>query len=124
MIQSLVPLLSCIDCCTAHWPLLKFDSSHPILLRPSSSALQVVARQNIQEDGFASPRKVVSQASHRRRTADEQVATVNFYKKVANGNTFAPLAEKDERDASLDPSPELDNRGATVPDLDEGTHKR
>ena len=101
----------------------KPDSSLPFSFGSSGSALQV-ARQNILEEGFASPRKVVSQASHRRRTADEQAATEKFYKKVANGNTFAPLAEDAEQVATLESSPEVDNTGATVPDVDEGTHKR
>ena len=116
-------LLSCITCCSSNRPLHKPDSSLPFSFGSSGSASQV-ARQNILEDGFASPRKVVSQASHRRRTADEQAATENFYKKVANGNTFAPLAEDAVRGATLESSPEVDNMGATVPDLDEGTHKR
>ena len=121
----LVFLLSCIDCCTAHWPLPKSDSSHPILLPLSSSALQVAARQNIQEDDFAppSPRKV-SQATHRRRTADEQATRELFYKKVANGNTFAPLAEDAAQDESQESSAEVGSNEASVPDVDANAHKR
>ena len=122
----MVLLLSCIDCCTAHWLLRKSNSSRPIVLRLSSSALQVAARQNIQEDEFAppSPRKVVSQATHRRRTADEQATRAEFYKKVANGNTFAPLAEDAARDESQESSAEVDNNEASVPDVDANAHKR
>ena len=59
----------------------------------------------------SSPRKVVSHATHRRRTADEQAERAAFYRQLANGNSFTPLA-------SLS-SPEVENK-----DLEEGTHER
>ena len=92
------------------------DSSHPLSLGLSSSALQGAARQNNVEDGFVppSPRKVVTQATHRRRTADEQAERAAFYRQLANGNSFTPLAE----DASQS-SPEVENK-----DLEEGTHEK
>ena len=96
--QSLVFLLSCISCCIAHRPLRQSDSSHLFSLGLSSSALQGIARPNIDEDGFA-PRKVVTQATHQRRAADEQAGRETCYRQVANGNSFTPLAEDTERDA-------------------------
>ena len=73
---------------------------------------------------MSSPRKVVSQGTLRRRTADEQVARELFYRKVANGNTFAPLVEDAERDDSQESSAELNNRDSSVPDVDANAHKR
>ena len=77
------------------------NGSHLFSLGLSSSALQGTARQNIDEDGFAPPssRKVVTQATHQRRAADEQAGRGTFYRQVANGNSFTPLAEDAERDA-------------------------
>ena len=66
----------------------------------------------------------MSQSTHRRRTADEQAGRERFYRKVANGNTFAPLAEAAERDDSQESSAELDNRDTSVPDVDANAHKR
>ena len=66
----------------------------------------------------------MSQATHRRRTADEQVGRELFYRKVANGNTFAPLAEDPERDESQESSADLDNKTASVMDVGANAHKR
>ncbi|DBB18900.1 TPA: DNA mismatch repair protein msh7 [Trebouxia sp. C0006] len=48
-----------------------------------------------QEDGFAppSPRKVVTQATQRRRTVDEQAREEKFYQDLAHPNTFAALVD-------------------------------
>lgn len=47
------------------------------------------------EDGFAppSPRKVVTQATQRRRTVDEQAREEKFYQDLAHPNTFAALVD-------------------------------
>ncbi len=48
-----------------------------------------------QEDGFApySPKKVVSQAAQRRRTADEQAREERFHRDLAHPNAFAALVD-------------------------------
>ena len=57
--------------------------------------LQAAARLDNKEDGFAppSPRKVVTQAAQRRRTADEQAREAKFYQDLAHPNAFAALAD-------------------------------
>ncbi len=59
------------------------------------SFLQAAAGVDNKEDGFAppSPRKVVTQATQRRRTVDEQAREENFYQDLAHPNTFAALVD-------------------------------
>ncbi len=59
------------------------------------SLLQAAARMYSQEDGFApySPKKVVSQAAQRRRTADEQAREERFHRDLAHPNAFAALVD-------------------------------
>ncbi len=48
-----------------------------------------------QEDGFApcSPKKVVTQAAQRRRTADEQAREERFHRDLAHPHAFAALVD-------------------------------
>ena len=80
------------------------------------SFLQAAARLDNQEDGFAppSPKKVVTQAAQRRRTADEQAREERFHQDLAHPNTFAALAEHSVshvgEELSQGPLAEADNR--------------
>ena len=78
--------------------------------------MQAAARLDNQEDGFAppSPKKVVTQAAQRRRTADEQAREERFHQDLAHPNTFAALADDGVRhvgeELSQGPLAEADNR--------------
>ena len=63
-----------------------------------SSFLQAAARLDNQEDGFAppSPKKVVTKAAQRRRTADEQAREEEFHRDLVHPNKFAALADGEE----------------------------
>ncbi len=80
------------------------------------SLLQAAARMYSQEDGFApcSPKKVVTQAAQRRRTADEQAREERFHQDLAHPNTFAALADDSVHqvceELSQGPLAEADNR--------------
>ena len=79
------------------------------------SFLQVAAGLDNKEDGFAppSPRKVVTRAAQRRRTADEQAREEKFYQDLSHPNTFAALVDDSashlEDKLSQGPLAEADN---------------
>ncbi|KAL0052832.1 hypothetical protein WJX82_008384 [Trebouxia sp. C0006] len=60
-----------------------------------STPSQQDARMDSQEDGFApcSPKKVVTQAAQRRRTADEQAREERFHRDLAHPHAFAALVD-------------------------------
>jgi len=70
------------------------------------------------EDGFAppSPKKVVTQAAQRRRTADEQAREEEFHRDLAHPNKFAALADGEE--LSQGPLGEADDRLVPLSCLD------
>jgi len=80
------------------------------------SFLQVAAGLDNKEDGFAppSPRKVVTRAAQRRRTADEQAREEKFYQDLSHPNTFAALVDDSashlEDELSQGPLAEADNK--------------
>ena len=66
-----------------------------VKLLAEDTFLQAAARLDNQEDGFAppSPKKVVTKATQRRRTADEQAREEKFHRDLAHPNAFAALAD-------------------------------
>ncbi len=80
------------------------------------SFLQAAASLDNQEVGFAppSPKKVVTQATQRRKTADEHAREERFYQDLARPNTFAALADDSVshmgEELSQEPLAEVDNR--------------
>ncbi len=77
--------------------------------------MQAAAGGDNKEDGFAppSPRKVVTRATQRRRTADEQAREAKFYQDLSHPNTFAALVDDSashlEDQLSQGPLAEADN---------------
>ncbi len=76
------------------------------------------------EAGFAppSPRKVVTQATQRRRTADEQAREEKFYRDLSHPNTFAALVDDSashlEDELRQGPLAEADNMEEPGQDFD------
>lgn len=98
------------------------------------SFLQAAARLDNQEDGFAppSPKKIVTQAAQRRRTADEQAREDRFHQDLAHPNTFAALedgsvchvGEESSEELSQGPLAEADNREEPGQDSVAGSQNR
>ncbi|DBB02047.1 hypothetical protein WJX77_010344 [Trebouxia sp. C0004] len=82
----------------------------------STPSQQAGTRLDSQEDGFAppSPKKVVTQAAQRRKTADEQAREERFHQGLAHPNTFAALADDSfshvGEELSQEPLAKADNR--------------
>ncbi|KAA6420483.1 MAG: hypothetical protein FRX49_09644 [Trebouxia sp. A1-2] len=100
----------------------------------SSSPTEAAARLDNQEDGFAppSPKKIVTQAAQRRRTADEQAREDRFHQDLAHPNTFAALedgsvchvGEESSEELSQGPLAEADNREEPGQDSVAGSQNR